>query len=317
MVTPAVGTKSARPSPWRVWVTAARPHTITASVSPCLVAYASCRPSWDLFLAWLVFCITVQIGTNLHNDYSDFVQGADDVDTRVGHARATAQGWWTPAQTCRASVGVLSVTFASGVYLAVATGQTKNAFFWFLVLSSIFNAFAYTGGPFPLGYIGLGSWSLAYSGLGDLFVLLYFGYVAILMLPYLLYRQGQEVAWPAQWRYGTQVGLLAVTILIVNNLRDRHTDQRVHKRTTAVRFGRRFSLVQYYFCILVSYLLVLVDAFQANALGRLLPLLSLPLAARQLVAVGLTEGAALNPYVGGSAQTQLFFAILLACSLQW
>ena len=161
-----------RPSSFHVWWTATRPHTLTAGLSPCIVGYALTRPPWDIQLAWTLFCITVQIGTNLHNDYSDFIQGAD-TDKRVGHARATAKGWLTPEETCTAATLCLSITFLCGLYLATVTEQLSNPIVWFLIVSSIFNAFAYTAGPYPLGYIGLEKWSIAYSGLGEIFVLLY------------------------------------------------------------------------------------------------------------------------------------------------
>eukprot|EP00977_Amphora_coffeiformis_P012485 scaffold3077_cov162-Amphora_coffeaeformis.AAC.44 len=267
-----------RPSTFQIWWTATRPHTLTAGVSPCLVAYALCRPSWDLQLAWTIFCITVQIGTNLHNDYSDFVQGAD-TEKRVGHARATAKGWLTPMQTCQAATFSLSITFTCGLYLARATDQLSNPIVWFLILSSIFNAFAYTAGPYPLGYIGLDKWSIAYSGLGEVFVMLYFGYTGTLMLPYLLYCKGIDIPWSECFVYATAVGLLATNIIIVNNLRDRLTDVLVDKRTTAVRFGRQFM--------------------------RLLPLLIIPIGIREARAVMTKEGESLNKHVGGAAMHHL------------
>jgi 1,4-dihydroxy-2-naphthoate polyprenyltransferase len=310
-----------RPALWKVWWTATRPHTVTASLCPCLVACAACPPPttpWDWQMAWTVFCISVQIGTNLHNDYSDFVQGADHVDTRVGQARATALGWLSPQQTCRAATLTLFVTFVAGVYLALATNQGSNPIVWLVILSSIFNAFAYTAGPYPLGYIGLAHWSIAYSGLGDIFVLLYFGLVAVLMIPYLLACQGDAtIDWLQQVSYGFAVGMLATNILIVNNLRDRHTDARVNKRTTAVRFGRTFSLTEYALCTLFSYSIVVMDASRAgNSIWRLLPFLSLPLAIKQGRAVFIKEGAALNEHVGGTAGVQLVFCVLLAIGLR-
>ena len=212
-----------RPSTLEIWLTAARPHTLTASLSPCLVAYGTCRPPTHLFAAWVLFCLTVQLGTNLHNDYADFVKGADTKD-RVGHARATARGWLTPTQTCIAATSALSVTLASGIYLVNAVNQWHNPFLWFLIFSSIFNAFAYTGGPYPLGYIGLADWSIAYVGLGDVFVFLYFGLVATLMLPYLMLLQQSDgnfipaaertINWSKQLIYSTQVGLLATNIIV-------------------------------------------------------------------------------------------------------
>ena len=221
-----------RPSTVQIWLTAARPHTLTASLCPCLVAYAAnshllllSNNNLLLALVWLVFCVTVQLGTNLHNDYADYVRGAD-TGARLGHARATARGWLTARQTCAAATLCLSATLAAGVFLVHATQQWRNPVLWFLVLSSVFNAFAYTSGPYPLGYVGLQDWSIAYSGLGDVFVFLYFGLVATLMLPYLLHLQqtqtyqaaaaddGEKIDWFQQWMYATQVGLLATNIIV-------------------------------------------------------------------------------------------------------
>ena len=302
-----------RPSTFHIWWTATRPHTLTAGVSPCLVAHALCRPPWHLQAAWTLFRVTVQIGTNLHNDYSDFIQGAD-TEKRVGHARATAKGWLTPMQTCQAATLCLSITFCSGVYLAVQTSQLYNPVVWFLILSSIFNAFAYTAGPYPLGYIGLDKWSIAYAGLGEVFVLLYFGYVATLMLPFLMFCQGNNdtIVWGECFLYATAVGLLATNIIIVNNLRDRLTDVLVDKRTTAVRFGRNFSIWQYVFCLVMAMLeVVMVFILYAPSLFRLLPLLVLPMAVRETQAVMAKEGQSLNKHVGGAALVEFFFCILV------
>lgn len=143
-------------------------------------------------------------------------------------------------------------------------------------MSSIVNAFAYTGGPYPLGYIGLQNMSIAYSGLGDVFVLLYFGYVAVLMLPFLQYCHHHQrmknddydnyhydydsYDHVNQFIMATAIGLLATNILVVNNLRDRLTDRPVGKLTTAVRFGRYFALCEYIMCNIIAYSLIVLRA---------------------------------------------------------
>lgn len=308
-----MGKSSSRPSTIKIWTTAARPHTLTASLCPCIVSYAHCNPPYLWFLYWLLFCFTIQIGTNLHNDYSDYVQGTD-TDKRVGQKRATAQGWLSPEQTCTAATLTLSVTFLSGVMLMQATETLDSAFVWFLVVSSVFNAFAYTAGPYPLGYIGLAKCSIAYSGLGDVFVFLYFGLVATWMLPYLMERQEiLDKSWSKI--YGTQVGLLAMNILVVNNLRDRLTDVETGKRTTSVRFGRKFSLVQYILCWSIPYVMVVLDWMNSNSTHRLLPMLTIPLAVSETRAIMTKEGAQLNPHVGGAAKVQLAFCVLLSVAL--
>lgn len=291
----------------QIWWTAARPHTLTASLCPCIVSYAACRPPWRLQWIWAVFCMTVQLGTNLHNDYADAVLGADTED-RVGHARATAKGWLTPQQTLHASFSVLTATFVTGIVLAFATEQADNPVVWCLILTSVFNAFAYTGGPVPLGYIGLSHWSIAYYGLGDVFCMAYFGFVATLMIPFLSDKE-------LPWNYAIQVGCLATNILVVNNLRDRFTDVKVNKRTTAVRFGKFFSLYEYLLLLFITYGLVLLDTFQNKSMWRLLPCLSIPMAKKEVQAIWTKEGSSLNQHVGGAAKLQLIFCVLLAAGL--
>ena len=339
--------RGGRPSLVRIWWTAARPHTLLASLNPCVVAIACnyykhvvSTNKIYVFVLWTIFCGTIQLGTNLHNDYSDYVRGADTSE-RIGQARATAQGWLTPKQTCVAATTVLSITFYCGYSIIQLVTEQANviaddyyqyhvATLWCLVLTSLFNAFAYTGGPYPLGYIGMPNFSLAYTGLGDLFVFLYFGLVATWMIPYVLYLMDNDdtttttsiAFWPHQFLYGLQVGLLATNILVVNNLRDRLTDVKAHKRTTAVRFGRNFSIRQYQFHVIAAYALVLVNviytvkqSFDNRILILLcqsLPLLSWPMANQQAMAVLQTEGAALNKHVGGAAKVQTLFCLLLA-----
>lgn len=295
-----------RPSTATIWITAARPHTLTASISPCLVVWSTTDPPLLEFTLWLAFCVSIQIGTNLHNDYADFIQGAD-TEKRVGQPRATARGWLTPQQTCLASTIAVSITFGCGVALMFVTKQSQNAILWGIILSSVFNAFAYTGGPYPLGYLGIRNWSIAYSGLGEVFVFLYFGLAATLVLPYALYRtvSNQQII------HAMQTGLLAVNIIVVNNLRDRLTDVHAGKRTTAVRFGRRFCEMEYITCNLVTFVLVCVNAIMEDGRPRkLLPLLSAILAFRETRAVLHKEGQDLNVHVGGAAKVQLLFSIL-------
>ena len=265
-----------RPPTWKIWLSASRPHTFTASISPVLVGHSCAAAHYSdananlsqTTLQWLLFCMLIQLGTNLHNDYADFVLGAD-THKRVGQARATQKGWLTPQQTCAASTLILSLALAIGLQLIFQQQQQKNdPILWFIVLSSVFNAVAYTGGPFPLGYIGLGRVSIAYSGLGDVFCFVYFGLVATLMIPYLAIVHSGDYAdtWKTiatmLWVLHLQVGFLATAIIVVNNLRDRHTDVEAHKRTVAVRFGGTFCRFEYALLILSSYAIVVVEYHQ-------------------------------------------------------
>ena len=304
------------------------------------------RVVYTYFILWLFFCITVQIGTNLHNDYSDYIQGADRKETRMGQLRATAQGWVTPNETCGAATMILSLTSLFGMTLIVISHQSTNMYLWFWIISSVFNAFAYTGGPYPLGYIGLSHWSIAYYGLADIFVFVYFGLVATYMLPYLLHcvmdttattttnGSSSSVSVPffslSSLRdpstlqimiHGIQIGLMATNIIVVNNLRDCTTDVLAHKRTTTVRFGTLFSKVQYCCNYIMTYSLVLITAIMVSQtnpgrniyyyLSLLLPLLTIFPAVKEVQAIWHKHGADLNPHVGGAAKVQLLFCILV------
>lgn len=346
----APASSSDRPSTLKVWVAASRPHTLTASVAPVLVgaavvtwrhaesAAAASPPASDaagigqISLAFGAFACLIQLGTNLHNDYADFVRGADD-ESRVGQARATQKGWLTPGQTAGGATACLLLAAAIGLGLSnlAARGGTGTAFdapMLFVVCSSVFNAVAYTGGPYPLGYIGLGNLSIGYSGLGDVFVFLYFGLVATLTVPYLylrvcgsvdsvlllllhddLLRRALHAAVP--------IGNLATAIIVVNNLRDRRTDRRVGKRTLAVRLGGAFARWEYAALVLSSYA-ALFPLASAYGPEWILPLASFPLAVPQLraVAMGAKDGSALNDHVGGTARLQLAFCILLVLAMR-
>lgn len=321
---------STRPPLWKVWWIACRPHTLTASLAPVVVSYhvgVSKFTNLDyaaylvLTLKWAAFCMLMQLGTNLHNDYADFVKGAD-TDKRVGQARATQKGWLTPFQTAIAASGVLMLGFVLGLdfMLGMDPNTGRRPYLVFIVATSIFNAFAYTGGPWPLGYIGLGDFSIGYSGLGDLFVFLYFGLVATLTLPF-LYASRSESSSEQDLQglllsyapYAVQVAALATNIIVVNNLRDRHTDVGANKRTLAVRFGATFCRVEFVSMLVLAYLLVVYDFWVNDRnLIRLLPLATVVLAVKEIRAIFTKEGPLLNPHVGGSAKVQFLFCLLLS-----
>ena len=351
--------KEKKPSMLKVWVLASRPHTLTAALSPVLVGYDICKTYcihlitdneeigsnnsnqslFQLTFQWLLFCIFIQLATNLHNDYADFVKGAD-TDKRIGQARATQKGWLTPEQTCRGCDACLLAAFIIGMRLAKSAAPSDanfDGYMLIIVVTSMFNAVAYTGGPYPLGYIGLPNVSIGYSGLGDLFVFLYFGLVATMTVPYLLYRNSavyrdlnlldmmRELK-PA-FLVSLPVGWLATAIIVVNNLRDRETDIHAGKRTIAVRFGATFCRLEYAFQVIGSLLWVSfvvlqpsLDAKHSPAWEyfRFLPWLSLILGIPLLrdVSFGKKDFAQLNPLVGRTAQLQLLFSLLLSVSLR-
>lgn len=214
----------------KVWIEAARPKTLPAAVIPVLVgtafAHAASAASLAKAVICLVFSLLVQIGTNFANDYFDFVQGADTAE-RVGPRRAVAAGLVKPRTMLIATTLVLAAAFGVG-WLLVAEGG------WILLpigVVSIVCAIAYTGGPYPLGY----------NGLGDLFVFIFFGLVAVGAT---FYVQTHTLTWPVIVA-AAAIGLLAANILVANNYRDVETDTKAGKRTLVVRFGRTFALWQY------------------------------------------------------------------------
>jgi len=217
-------------APWRIWLEAARPRTLPAAVAPVIVgsALAWRAGAFDPMAAGicLVFALLVQIGANFANDYFDFVKGAD-TRARVGPRRAVAAGLVAPA-TMRRAVGlVLGLAFATGLALVAWGG-------WWLVaigVASIASGIAYTGGPYPLGY----------HGLGDVFVFVFFGLVAVGATFYV------QAGWVSAdvLLAAVAVGALTTNILVVNNYRDAESDARAGKRTLVVRFGRRFAEVQF------------------------------------------------------------------------
>ena len=221
-----------------VWLSAARPRTLPAAVAPVLAASALAWRDGDFVapaaLACLGFALLVQIGTNFANDYYDFVKGADTAE-RVGPRRAVASGWVTPVVMKRAMIAVFALAFVLGLTLLCYGG-------WPLLVigvASIVCGVAYTGGPYPLGY----------NGLGDVFVFIFFGLVAVGAT----YFVQTGVVTSDAWIIGVGIGALAANILVVNNYRDVETDARAGKRTLVVRFGRTFARVQF----VVSHVLAL------------------------------------------------------------
>lgn len=237
-----------RPSTLQIWIAAARPKTLPAAVAPVLLGSAL---AWQdnafhapAALSCLVFALLIQIGTNFANDYYDFVQGADTAE-RVGPKRAVAAGWVSPAVMKRVMIAVFAVAFVAGLSLLQYGG-------WPLLVvgvASILCGIAYTGGPFPLGY----------HGLGDLFVFLFFGLVAVCTTYFV---QTGAIS-GASLLVATGVGLLAANILVVNNYRDVETDAKAGKRTLVVRWGRRYARWQFG----ISHAVALSVPFVLPALG--------------------------------------------------
>ena len=213
-----------------IWVGAARPRTLPAAVAPVLAASALAWRDGEFVapaaLAALGFALLIQIGTNFANDYYDFIKGADTAE-RVGPRRAVAAGLVTPAVMKRAMARVFIAAFLCGLPLLAYGGWPLLA----IGVASILCGVAYTGGPYPLGY----------NGLGDVFVFVFFGLVAVGATYFV---QAGAITADA-WIIGAGIGALAANILVVNNYRDVETDVKAGKRTLVVRFGRGFARAQF------------------------------------------------------------------------
>lgn len=290
-----------RPGSLRAWVLACRPATLTAALTPVAVGTA-CALHADRFrplpaLAALVGALLLQVGSNFANDVFDFEKGADTAE-RLGPTRAVQAGLVTPTGM-RVGMGVVfGLALCVGVYLATVAGLPIV----FIGLASIAAAIAYTGGPYPLGY----------HGLGDVFVLLFFGFVAVCGTVFVQALEVPRLAWLA----AVPVGCLATNILVVNNLRDRDTDVLAGKRTLAVRIGRRGALVEYAGLLTLSYLVpvVLVVTGQVGPFV-LLPWLTLPLGVGLFRRVSQDSGRALNASLVRTAKLVFFYGLLFALGI--
>ena len=291
----------------RIWLMAARPRTLPAAIAPVLVGSAAAWSqlgnrssdfSWLSFLAALIGAIFIQIGTNLANDYSDAKRGADTVD-RLGPVRVTASGLAAPRRVLYATWAAFGIAALAGIYLTIEVGPE----ILLIGIASIVAGVLYTGGPKPYGY----------EGLGEVFVFVFFGLVAVNGSYYV---QLEELdALPLL--LSVPVGLLSAAILVVNNVRDIDTDRRAGKRTLAVRLGRERTRTLFTAMVVASYLLLpLALALGDGSAWGLLGLLSLPLAAGPLRAVReRTDGPALNGALAGTGALLGAFALLVSLGL--
>ena len=282
------------------WLAAIRPATLTAALGPVAVGtgLAAADGKLDVLpaLAALVGAMLIQIGTNLFNDWADFEKGAD-TEERLGPARAVQRGWLSGRQVLSGAIMSFALAIAVGIYLVVHAGPWLVA----IGLVSVLCGFAYTGGPAPL----------AYTGMGDIFVLGFFGVVAVSGT----YFVQALTLTPHVVIASLAVGALATAILVVNNLRDRHTDARAGKRTLVVRFGERFGRGEYITLVAAAYAVPLSMFALTGQTGWLLPLLSVPLAVHRVRQMLRTDGRALNAELGATAQLGLLFNGLLAAGV--
>jgi 1,4-dihydroxy-2-naphthoate octaprenyltransferase len=274
---------------------ACRPRTLPAAVAPVMAGSAVAAHDHRFVPAaaflCLLFALLVQIGTNFANDYYDFVHGADNAD-RVGPRRAVSSGLVRPEAMRRAMFAVFIAAFVSGLGLIHWGGP------WMLAVgvSSILCGAAYTGGPWPLGYLGL----------GDVFVFLFFGLVAVGVTYFVQAGRLSAHAVLA----GVPMGLLAANILVVNNYRDADTDAAAGKRTLVVRFGRGFARAQFAFSLVVALAVPFVFRLTGYGNACLLPLVAAPLAWNHLQR--LAPGRTPQQLVSLLGDTGKFIAIYAA-----
>ncbi len=283
---------------------AARPRTLPAAIAPVLVGTAAAvewvgeLPRVGAFVAALVGSIFIQIGTNLANDYSDAKRGADTAD-RLGPVRVTSAGLVAPRRVLVATWIAFGIAVACGVYLTLVAGIV----ILLIGIISIAAGVLYTGGPRPYGY----------EGLGELFVFLFFGLVAVNGSYYVQVEELQALP----LGLSISVGFLATAILVVNNVRDIETDRRAGKMTLAVRTGRRGAVGLYRFLILAAYALLPITLIGADTSPLpLIGLASLPLAIPPLRTMSSrSDGPSLNAALAQTGALLGAFSLLVSAGL--
>jgi 1,4-dihydroxy-2-naphthoate octaprenyltransferase len=287
-----------------IWVQAARPRTLPAAIAPVLVGTAAAwqwaghLPRVLAFFVALIGSIFIQIGANLANDYSDARRGADTVD-RLGPVRVTSAGLVTPQRVLRATWIAFAVAVACGIYLAIVAG-------WIILVvgvASIAAGVLYTGGPRPYGY----------AGLGEVFVFLFFGLVAVNGSYYVQLEEldalplGLSIA----------VGFLATAILVVNNVRDIETDRRAGKMTSAVRVGRANAVNMYRLLVGGAFLILPFSIWAGESeWWPLLGLLAIPMAIKPVrVLETRTDGPALNKCLAATGALLGVYSLLVTIGL--
>lgn len=288
-----------KPSFLKVWLMAARPKTLPAGIVPVLVGGAMAIGDHGFhlpsFLAALFGSIMIQVGTNYANDLFDYKKQTDTSE-RIGPMRVTQAGLATPRQTAIATIIVFALAFLAGIYLVSRGGWP----FVIIGLSSILFGVLYTAGPLALGYIGL----------ADIFVLAFFGPIA---LAGTYYVQTLNMSWPIIIA-GAPFGMISVAILVVNNLRDIDTDKKGGKRTLAVRYGRTFARYQYVF-MLMSAAIIPIVMTAAGYTGGYLPMAAMFLIfARNPIKTvfTITDGEVLNNTLAATGRLLIIYGILFA-----
>lgn len=288
-------------TPLKIWVMASRPKTLPAAMAPVLIGSAMAIESGGFHLlsclAAVIGALLIQIGTNFANDYYDYKKGADEGE-RLGPTRVTQSGGVAPNTMRRATYIVFSLALLSGIYLVFRGGWPIV----FIGLSSILFGILYTGGPYPLGY----------NGLADIFVLIFFGPVAVGGTFYVQTLDINNIVLIA----GLSPGFFSVAILTVNNLRDIDNDKRVGKKTLAVRCGASFARLEYSASVLLGILIPILIVFLIEDKNYLLISLFSFIAAVPLIKkVYTNKGRELNNVLASTGKLLLLYSILF--SIGW
>lgn len=286
----------------KIWIAAARPKTLAAALVPVLIgsslAYNNGAFNLIVSLDALLCALLIQIGTNFANDYYDALKGAD-TDVRVGFTRATSSGLITPSMMMRATIITMGLAFVFGLYLVWHAG-------WVIlligVLSLIFGIL-YTGGPFPLGY----------NGLGDIFVFIFFGFAAVMGTYYV-----NTLHWSvASFWASIPAGALSTNILVVNNLRDIESDRPAGKKTLGVLFGENALRYEYLIMILLSFAIPPHFYFRLHySWPVFLSFISIPLAIKLLRTIwSEKDKSRFNAILEKTAQFMVIFGLLFSMGL--
>lgn len=283
------------------WLMATRPKTLTTAIIPVIIATALASdrviPSWEITLFSILCALFITIGTNLINDAMDFSNGKDN-EHRIGPTRVTQNGLLSFKQVYIGGLAAYTLAALAGLPLIWYGGWPIALLLAFAIVSG----YAYTGGPWPFGY----------HGLGELFVFPFYGLASVVAVYYL--QTGRII--PETWLAGVQVGALATAVLALNNLRDYRGDSLTNKRTMAVRFGKTFARCEITVLILLPYILT-VEWFQSGyPIAALLPCLTFPLAVQIVYKIWKTRlGPIYNRFFAQSALLHLTFGISLALGL--
>lgn len=288
-------------SPVKAWFLASRPKTLPVSIPPIMIgaALASQTVHLNLFLILSAFlcALGIQIGTNLINDALDFKKGADG-EGRIGPQRMTQGGFLSYDKVLRGGILCFAFAMVCGIPLMIAGGWV----IFLLLLLSVVCGYCYTGGPFPL----------AYTGLSDLFVLLFFGWVGTGIVYYV---QTGGYGWEC-FLASTQIGLLAIVPHAINNLRDLSQDAQVEKKTLAVRFGIQFARYEISFFSFFPFLLGLFWIQEGYLYMGLLPLFCLPVVLQNVKDIWATAPSPIfNVFLAKSALCELIFGCLLTIGI--